>query len=102
MNESQSNSSPPDFLVHDSIDSVGVVVVENVSAGNTLTGWVMDTDETIAIQAHDDIPLGHKIALVELDEGSSVIKYGHSIGRTTALIGKGAHLHVHNTKTEKW
>ena len=102
MNDVQSKSSPPDFLVHDSIDSVGVVVVEYVSAGSTLTGWVMDTDETITLQANDDIPLGHKIALVELDEGASVIKYGHSIGRTVAPIGKGAHLHVHNTKTEKW
>ncbi|MDE0309208.1 MAG: UxaA family hydrolase [Acidiferrobacterales bacterium] len=102
MNESQTNPSVPDFLVHDSVDSVGVVVVEDINAGNTLTGWVMDTDETIIVQAKDDIPLGHKIALVDLDEGASVIKYGHSIGRTVAAIGKGAHLHVHNTKTEKW
>ena len=102
MNDIQSKSSPPDFLVHDSIDSVGVVVVEYVSAGITLTGWVMDTDETITLRANDDIPLGHKIALVELDVGASVIKYGHSIGRTVARISKGAHLHVHNTKTEKW
>lgn len=102
MENSKNNSSPPDFLVHDSVDSVGVVVVENASAGSTLTGWVMDTDETITLKAIDDIPLGHKIALVELDQGASVIKYGHSIGRTIAQINVGAHLHVHNTKTEKW
>ena len=102
MQNKQTDSSPPDFLVHDNVDSVGVVVVEHISAGDTLTGWVMDTDETVTIEAIDDIPLGHKIALVELDEGAHVIKYGFAIGRTTASISKGAHLHVHNTKTEKW
>ncbi len=100
--ETQQQSSVPDFLVHDGGDSVGVVVVENVQAGNTLSGWVMDSDETIAVKAVDDIPLGHKIALVELEKGAHVIKYGFPIGRTTQPIGKGAHLHVHNTKTEKW
>ncbi len=102
MNTNNKSASPPDFLVHDAADSVGVIVVERSTAGKTLTGWVMETDETVTIQAMEDIPLGHKIALSELSEGDSVIKYGHSIGRTTASIAKGAHLHVHNTKTEKW
>ncbi|MFQ5937132.1 MAG: flagellar biosynthesis protein FlgA, partial [Acidiferrobacterales bacterium] len=34
------------FLVHDKGDTVGVVVVETVQAGQDLTGWVMETDET--------------------------------------------------------
>ena len=101
MNENQ-NSAAPDFLVHDREDSVGVVVVEDARAGATLSGWVMESDETISIDAVDDIPLGHKIALSYLDEGQNVIKYGFPIGKTTAPIQKGAHLHVHNTKTEKW
>ena len=102
MTEKQNPESPPDFLVHDEIDSVGVIVVEDSTAGKELTGWVMDTDETITIEATEDIPLGHKIALADLTEGVQVIKYGFPIGRTIAPIAKGAHLHVHNTKTEKW
>ena len=35
------------FLVHDRMDTVGVAVVEGIEAGQELTGWVMDTDETI-------------------------------------------------------
>ncbi len=97
-----SNPAPPDFLVHDETDSVGVVVVENAQAGATLTGWIMESDATVHVDAVDDIPLGHKIALADLDEGVQVIKYGHPIGRTIQPIVKGAHLHVHNTKTEKW
>ncbi len=102
MTDQQNTSSAPDFLVHDDSDSVGVVVVEDSTAGKTLTGWVMESDATITIEAIDDIPLGHKIALNDLASGDHVIKYGFAIGRTTAPIAKGAHLHVHNTKTEKW
>ncbi len=102
MTSASSNSSPPDFLVHDEADSVGVVVVENAQAGMTLTGWIMESDATVHVDAVDDIPLGHKIALTDLAESIQVIKYGHPIGRTVTSIAKGAHLHVHNTKTEKW
>ncbi len=102
MTDKNKSESPPDFLVHDNSDSVGVIVVETSTAGKHLTGWVMETDETISIEAIDDIPLGHKIALTDLADGDAVIKYGFPIGRTIAPISKGAHLHVHNTKTEKW
>lgn len=90
------------FLVHDKTDTVGVVVVENVQPGQELTGWVMDTDDTISIKAMDAIPLGHKIALTDIKEGDTLIKYGHDIGRSIANIGKGYHVHVHNAKTKRW
>ncbi len=99
---SNENHSPPDFLVHDEKDSVGVIVVEDASAGKALTGWIMETNATIQIDAVDDIPLGHKIALVEHSTDDKVIKYGFPIGKVVAPIVKGGHLHVHNAKTEKW
>ncbi|MDX1514989.1 MAG: UxaA family hydrolase [Gammaproteobacteria bacterium] len=92
----------PHFLVHNSQDSVGVAVVEDIKKGQTLTGWVMDTDKTISIKARDHIPIGHKLALKDMSKGATVIKYGHDIGRTIKPIKKGAHLHVHNTKTKRW
>ena len=52
--------------------------------------------------ALEAIPLGHKIALVDLEEGATVLKYGHDIGHTVAAIRKGGHVHVHNTKTTRW
>lgn len=90
------------LLVHDKTDTVGVIVVENVQPGQTLTGWVMDTDETITVKSMDAIPLGHKIALADIKEGDTLIKYGHDIGRSVANIGKGHHVHVHNAKTKRW
>jgi (2R)-sulfolactate sulfo-lyase subunit alpha len=92
----------PDFLVHEDDDSVGVVVVEGIEAGQELSGWLMSSDETISMAALDPIPLGHKIALGDIANGDTIVKYGHDIGKAVADIGKGHHVHVHNVKTKRW
>ena len=90
------------FIVHDKADNVGVIVVEDVKAGQNLTGWVMEGDGTIQLKALDAVPLGHKIALGDLKKGDTVLKYGHDIGRVVAPAAKGRHVHVHNMKTKRW
>ncbi len=90
------------FLVHEDGDSVGVVVVEGVKAGQDLTGWVMAEDRTITFKVLNDIPIGHKLALKALSVGDTVMKYGTDIGKVIAPIKQGEHLHVHNVKTKRW
>lgn len=91
------------FIVHDKKDTVGVIVDENgVKKGQKLTGWVMEGDGTITIDAVDDVPLGHKIALKDIKTGDTILKYGHDIGKAVADIAKGKHAHVHNMKTKRW
>jgi (2R)-sulfolactate sulfo-lyase subunit alpha len=90
------------FVVHSPNDSTGVVVVEGVQAGQELTGWVMDSDALVTVRAVHDIPIGHKLALADIQPGDTIIKYGHDIGRAVAPIGRGEHLHVHNVKTKRW
>ncbi len=94
--------SAPHFLVHNDKDTVGVVVTEDVTSGKEVSGWMMESDRTISLTARDDIPLGHKIALVDIKEGDTVLKYGHDIGKAVADIAKGCHVHVHNLKTKRW
>jgi (2R)-sulfolactate sulfo-lyase subunit alpha len=93
---------PPDFLVHQDGDSVGVIVIEGVKAGTELTGWIMREDRTVTVKVLDDVPIGHKVALADLAVGDSVIKYGVNIGKVVAAIKKGEHVHVHNLKTRRW
>lgn len=90
------------ILVHDKKDTVGVIVVEGVKAGQELTGWVMEDDSTIKVKALNDIPIGHKLALKDIVSGETVIKYGFDIGKATAPIKKGEHAHVQNMKTKRW
>ncbi|OIQ50702.1 (2R)-sulfolactate sulfo-lyase subunit alpha [Pseudodesulfovibrio hydrargyri] len=90
------------FLVHEAGDSVGVVVVEGVKAGQKLNGWIMAEDKTVTFDVLEDIPIGHKIALKPLAKDDTVIKYGTDIGRAVMPIKAGEHLHVHNVKTKRW
>ena len=46
--------------------------------------------------------MGHKIAMADLNEGDTILKYGHDIGKVVKNILKGEHVHVHNVKTKKW
>lgn len=94
--------SDPHFLVHSPKDNVGVVVVEGLTAGTEMLGVVTETDTTLNLTAKHDIPIGHKVALSELSNGDTVIKYGEDIGRMVADSGPGEHVHVHNLKTKRW
>ncbi|HYI04703.1 MAG TPA: UxaA family hydrolase [Reyranella sp.] len=89
-------------VLHDAADTVAVVVVEGVAAGTAMTGWVMDDDRLIELQAQQDIPIGHKVALKDMDVGDTVVKYGIDMGKVVAPIRKGEHAHVQNVKTKRW
>jgi (2R)-sulfolactate sulfo-lyase subunit alpha len=89
------------FLVHEKSDTVGVATVD-IPSGEKVKGLYMDTQQPIEVKALKDIPLGHKIAVKDMQEGDPVIKYGHDIGKVVAKIKIGDHVHVHNLKTKRW
>lgn len=90
------------FVLHDAKDTVAVVVVEGVKAGMELKGWIMEEDKVTSVLARQDIPIGHKVALQDMNPGDTVFKYGVDIGRVAAPIRAGEHAHVHNIKTKRW
>lgn len=42
------------------------------------------------------VPLGHKFALIQIEQGAQVIKSGLPIGAATENISPGEHVHTHN------
>ncbi len=89
------------FLVHEKNDSVGVATVD-IKAGETAQGLFMDSQEPVQVKTLNDIPLGHKIAMIDHHVDGSVIKYGADIGKVVADIKKGGHVHTQNLKTRRW
>ena len=89
-------------VLHDAHDTVAVVVVEDVKAGMDLNAWIMDEDRTVSLQARQDIPIGHKVALKDMAVGDTVLKYGIDMGKVVQPIAAGEHAHVHNIKTKRW
>jgi (2R)-sulfolactate sulfo-lyase subunit alpha len=92
----------PQLLVHNPKDNVGVVVVEGLKAGTDMLCVITEDNSSFRLTATADVPIGHKIALKDLKEGDTAIKYGEDIGRMVAKASKGGHVHVHNLKTKRW
>ncbi len=92
----------PQLLVHDIEDNVGVVVVEELSAGTHMFCVITADNSDFQLMLNHDVPIGHKVALADLKEGDTVIKYGEDIGKVVQAIKKGDHVHTHNLKTKRW
>lgn len=74
------------------VDDVAVAL-HDLAAGTT----VAIGNQSVTLR--DAIPRGHKFAVRAIAVGASVHKYGWPIGRATADIPTGAHVHVHNLAT---
>ena len=92
----------PQLLVHDPADNVGVVVVEGLTAGTDMLCVVTHDNSDFRLTVTDDIPIGHKVALEDLEEGDTVIKYGEDIGKMVGAATRGSHVHTQNLKTKRW
>jgi altronate dehydratase small subunit len=55
-------------------------------------------DRALALTIASEIPTGHKFATRPIAAGALIRKYGQVIGRATAPIGAGEHVHVHNVE----
>ena len=54
--------------------------------------------EITKISSLEKIPFGFKVALIDINKGSKVIKYGETIGIASQDIKRGQLVHVHNTQ----
>lgn len=68
-------------------DEVGIAL-RDIHAGEQLAPF--------AGVATDDIPFGHKVALVARTPGDVVHRFGQPIGLARQAIAAGAHVHLHN------
>lgn len=98
----KSPPGPPQLLAHTANDNVAVVVVEDLRAGTEALCVITADDSTLHLTIKQDVPIGHKVAVVDLMPGDTAIKYGQDIGRMTGPAAKGEHVHVHNLKTKRW
>lgn len=85
------------FVLHSS-DNVATVLGGDIVPGEVLplrgtSAGILDTEA--------EIPDGHKFALVDIAAGEPVVKYGARIGRMTAAVRKGHHVHIHNMESQR-
>lgn len=88
-------------IIHNPYDNVSVVI-QDVAAGARVGTVTLDGREAGTVEAAEDIPFGHKIAVRDLAAGEEAIEYGRPIGRAFRPIAKGSHVHTHNLKSIRW
>ena len=71
------------------------VLATSVAKGTALS---LDTGATITLDR--DLSLGHKIAARDIAPGETILKYAFPIGVATDAIPCGAHVHVHNVRSD--
>lgn len=80
-------------ILLDEKDNV-VTCVKEVQAGEEIA---YQADEGIkTLRAVESIPYCHKVALSDMGEGDTVVKYGEMIGKTSAAIKKGCWVNENN------
>lgn len=71
-----------------------------VDARDNVTTLVDDRTELERLESGEPaaagVPYGHKVATRAIGPGEAIVKYGVTIGRATAAIAAGEHVHVHN------
>ncbi len=88
----------PKAILIDTKDNVATAFQE-LKAGDKVTVSLGGKDVTTTLVM--DIPFGHKFALADIAVHKPVVKYGETIGLTTAAIKAGQHVHVHNMESQK-
>lgn len=94
------DTNRPGFLVHAEGDSVAVAV-RDLTPGSTSGGYLYGQGE-ITVSVNHEVPLGHKVALVDLDSGADVIEYGVRTAIASARINRGDYVHTHNIRSARW
>ena len=79
------------YIVVDNRDNVATAITD------IMKGEAVEVDGR-RITIVDDIRYGHKFALQTIPKDEYVVKYGERIGRATAAIHAGSHVHVHNVE----
>jgi altronate dehydratase small subunit len=85
------------IVIHEK-DNVATAILP-MKVGTTVTLEVGGRPEKVKLLS--PIPMGHKFALRDIEQGVDVIKYGEPIGKTTARIARGEHVHVHNVVSHR-
>jgi altronate dehydratase small subunit len=71
--------------------------LSDLTKGNQVT--LMGSGNPGVITASQPVPFGHKIALIAIAKGETIVKYGEVIGRATQRITPGNHVHIHNVES---
>jgi altronate hydrolase len=82
------------MIVLNGNDNVGIAL-RGISAGEAAV-----SSDGRRIDCFEEIPQGHKLALMPIAEGAKLIRFGVPVGIAKVDIRPGALAHVHNVRSQ--
>ena len=86
-------TTPVNMVVLAATDNVGIAL-RDIEANETAR-----SAGGSLIVAGEPIPLGHKIALGDIESGAPIVRLGVPVGLATRAIAAGALVHIHNVRS---
>ena len=80
----------PNVLVLNPRDNVAIALTDIKKSEIA----VISAEQTFEVV--EEIPFSHKIALINIPQGTAIFKYGEIIGTANCSIKQGAWVHAHN------
>jgi hypothetical protein len=75
-------------------------VMGRLAAGDEVSVVSAGGDEVGRVTAATEVPLPyHKIALVDIKVGETIVKYGEAIATASQPVRRGEWIHVHNAES---
>lgn len=75
--------------------------MEEITAGDMVNIYALSGEQLDQVPALQDIPAGHKIALMDLQPDELLYKYGQIIGRINQSVRRGDWVHTHNLESRR-
>ena len=76
-------------------------LLENVFVHDEVEVFDSEKNSVYVLNSLSNINRGHKIAVMDIEKNSHIIKYGHVIGKASDFIQKGELIHIHNLESER-
>ncbi len=87
-------------IVLDSRDNVATALAA-IDPGDEIEVLSHTREVVQHLLANEALPLGHKVAMADINAGGDVIKYGARIGRASLDIRTGDYVHIHNVTSDR-
>jgi hypothetical protein len=86
-------ATPVNIVVLAAADNVGIALrdIGTNEAARSAGGAL--------IVARESIPLGHKVALADIESGHNIVRFGVPVGIATRPIVTGQLVHIHNVRS---
>jgi altronate dehydratase small subunit len=96
-NQTTEEEGMPRALVLNISDNVATLI----DSGKSGDACALQGEIKGSVTLLGDIPFGHKVCVKDTSAGQDIVKYGQIIGKASAAIKPGAHVHVHNVESAR-